>query len=59
MKDAEPQKMLTNIISLVRFAIGESQDLKPFPEIVNVWAGPGRDTGGVERGAGDMSPEDQ
>ena len=35
MKGAGPQKLLTNIISLVKFAIGESQVLQPFPETVN------------------------
>ena len=35
MKGAGPQKLLTNIISLVRFAIGESSILEPFSESVN------------------------
>jgi len=35
VKGAGPQKLLTNIISLVRFAIGKSDALEPFPEIVN------------------------
>jgi len=35
VKGAGPQKLLTNIISLVRFATGESQELKPFPETVD------------------------
>ena len=34
MKGAGPQKLLTNIISLVRFATGESAELEPFPETV-------------------------
>ena len=32
---AGPQKLLTNIISLIRFAIGEIDVLEPFPETVN------------------------
>ena len=32
---AGPQKLLINIISLIRFAIGESDVLEPFPETVN------------------------
>lgn len=36
VKGAGPQKLLTNIISLVRFAIGESELLQPFPEMVNI-----------------------
>lgn len=35
VKGAGPQKMLTNIISLVRFATGESKELRPFPETVD------------------------
>jgi type I restriction enzyme R subunit len=35
VKGAGPQKLLTNIISLVRYAIGESSTLEPFSEIVN------------------------
>jgi len=35
VKGAGPQKLLTNIISLVKFAIGESQTLQPFTETVN------------------------
>lgn len=35
MRGAGPQKILTNIISLVRFAIGQSDVLEPFPEAVN------------------------
>ena len=34
VKGAGPQKLLTNIISLVRFALGESQMLEPFSETV-------------------------
>ena len=34
VKGAGPQKLLTNIISLVRFATGESAELEPFPETV-------------------------
>ena len=34
-KGAGPQKLLTNIISLIRFAIGESKQLEPFMETVN------------------------
>lgn len=35
VRGAGPQKLLTNIISLIRFAIGESDVLEPFPETVN------------------------
>lgn len=35
VKRAGPQKLLTNIISLIRFAIGESEMLEPFTEIEN------------------------
>jgi len=35
VKGAGPQKLLTNIISLIRFAAGKSDVLEPFPEIVN------------------------
>jgi Type I site-specific restriction-modification system, R (restriction) subunit and related helicases len=35
VRRAGPQKLLTNIVSLVRFAIGESNVLEPFPETVN------------------------
>jgi type I restriction enzyme R subunit len=35
VRRAGPQKLLTDIISLVRFAIGESDALEPFAEIVN------------------------
>jgi type I restriction enzyme, R subunit len=35
VKGAGPQKLLTNIISLIRFATGESEELKQFPETVN------------------------
>ena len=35
VEGAGPQKKLTNIISLVRFATGESQILQPFTETVN------------------------
>jgi type I restriction enzyme R subunit len=35
VRGAGPQKILTNIISLVRFAIGQSDVLEPFPEAVN------------------------
>jgi len=35
VKGAGPQKLLTNIVSLIRFAIGESDVLEPFPETVN------------------------
>ena len=35
VKGAGPQKLLTNIISLVRFAIGKSGILEPFSETVN------------------------
>lgn len=34
VRGAGPQKLLTNIISLVRFAIGEADALEPFPETV-------------------------
>ena len=35
VKGAGPQKLLTNIISLIRFATGKSDVLEPFPEIVD------------------------
>jgi type I restriction enzyme R subunit len=35
VKGAGPQKLLTNIVSLVRFAMGESPVLSPFPDAVN------------------------
>ncbi len=35
VRGAGPQKLLTNIISLIRFAIGESDVLEPFSETVN------------------------
>ena len=35
MRGAGPQKLLTNIVSLVRFAIGEVDALEPFDETVN------------------------
>jgi type I restriction enzyme R subunit len=35
VKGAGPQKLLTNIISLIRFAIGDSDVLEPFSDIVN------------------------
>lgn len=35
VKGAGPQKLLTNIISLLRFAVGQTETLEPFPEIVN------------------------
>ena len=35
VKGAGPQKLLTNIVSLIRFAIGESDVLEPFPDAVN------------------------
>jgi len=35
VRDAGPQKLLTDIISLVRFAIEESPILQPFTETVN------------------------
>lgn len=35
VKGAGPQKLLTNIISLVRFAIGAADALEPFPETVD------------------------
>ena len=35
VKGAGPQKLLTNIVSLVRFAIGYANVLEPFPEEVN------------------------
>jgi len=34
VKGAGPQKLLTNIISLLRFALGESEVLEPFPMTV-------------------------
>lgn len=41
VKGAGPKKLLTNIVSLVRFALGESQVLSPFPDTVderfNAW----------------------
>ncbi|MFH0812499.1 MAG: type I restriction-modification enzyme R subunit C-terminal domain-containing protein [Pseudomonadota bacterium] len=35
VKEAGPQKLLTNIISLIRFAVGETEVLEPFPDMVN------------------------
>jgi type I restriction enzyme R subunit len=35
VRQAGPQKLLTNIVSLVRFAIGEKDVLEPFSETVN------------------------
>ncbi len=35
VRGAGPQKLLTNIVSLMRFAIGESDVLEPFAEIVD------------------------
>jgi type I site-specific restriction endonuclease len=35
VKTSRPEKLLTNILSLIRFAIGESDVLEPFPETVN------------------------
>ena len=35
VKNAGPQRLLTDIISLLRFAIGEESELVPFAEIVN------------------------
>jgi type I restriction enzyme R subunit len=35
VKGADPQKLLTNIISLIRFATGENDMLEPFPMTVN------------------------
>jgi type I restriction enzyme R subunit len=35
VKKAGPQKLLTDIISLVRFALGKSTTLEPFSETVN------------------------
>ena len=35
VRRAGPQKLLTNIVSLVRFAIGENDVLEPFSETVN------------------------
>ncbi|HOD36422.1 MAG TPA: type I restriction-modification enzyme R subunit C-terminal domain-containing protein [Syntrophales bacterium] len=35
VKGAGPQKLLTNIVSLVRYAIGESDVLEPFSDTVN------------------------
>ncbi|MCX5998316.1 MAG: DEAD/DEAH box helicase family protein, partial [Chloroflexi bacterium] len=35
VRGAGPQKLLTNIISLIRFATGKSDVLEPFPESVN------------------------
>ena len=35
VREAGPQKLWTNIVSLVRFATGESDVLEPFPETVN------------------------
>jgi len=35
VKGAAPQKLLTDIISLIRFAVGESDVLEPFPAAVN------------------------
>jgi len=35
VKGAGPQKLLTNIISLLSFAVGETDVLEPFPEVVD------------------------
>jgi type I restriction enzyme R subunit len=35
IKDVSPQKLLTDIIQLIRYSIGEINDLQPFPEHVN------------------------
>jgi len=35
VKGAGPQKLLTNIVSLLRFAVGKAEILEPFPEVVN------------------------
>ncbi|MCD4780959.1 MAG: hypothetical protein K8S27_10490 [Candidatus Omnitrophica bacterium] len=35
VKDAGPQKLLANIISLIRLATGKSDVLEPFPETVD------------------------
>lgn len=35
VKGAGPKRLLTNIVSLVRFAMGESQVLSPFPDTVD------------------------
>lgn len=35
VKGAGPEKLLTNIISLIKFTIGEEKLLKPFPEFVD------------------------
>jgi type I restriction enzyme R subunit len=35
VKDAGPQKLLTNIVSLVRFAVGKVDVLEPFSDLVN------------------------
>jgi type I restriction enzyme R subunit len=36
VKNAGPQKLLTNIISLVRFAVGEADVLEPFSDVENL-----------------------
>jgi type I restriction enzyme R subunit len=35
VRGAGPQKLLTNLISLIRFAVGESDVLEPYPDTVN------------------------
>lgn len=35
VKGAGPKRLLTDLISLVRFALGEAETLEPFPEAVN------------------------
>jgi len=35
VRGAGPQKLLTNLVSLIRFAMGESEVLEPFPETVD------------------------
>ena len=35
VKGAGPQKLLTNIVSLVRFALGKADVLEPFGDVVN------------------------
>ena len=49
MRGAGPQKLLTNIVSLIRFAIGQSEMLEPFPLTVEarfqLWLAERREAG--------------
>ncbi len=34
MRQAGPQKLLTNLVSLLRYALGQAETLEPFPDVV-------------------------